>query len=302
MKATNINRMLCMLTTTVFLLSLSVSFSAHALVNFKTDGGASNIFEGPAAVALGGAGLAAKSANESGHMNPATLPLLNGTHFGAIYGAESTGPRAGSNKYHLVVAEATDEVACPGALTYSKVGAFKDGREVSLQEIHGALGIDLSDHISVGTAVKYLTLEGQHIQQVSAINGMVGLLVTPHRNVGIAFVYDDFMNTKEIPTASTLALGGHYIYERYLRVRLDTELQQNDNPNRRLVIKAGLETMLLAKDVNLRFGYRWDEVRTKKFAAMGIGWQGPRLGLNYAYEKDAGSEDFRHLIDMLVQF
>lgn len=284
------------------LIVLLLSLSAHASVNFQTDGRMSNIFEGPAAVALGGAGLAAKSPNESGHMNPATLPLLNGTHFGAIYGAESTGPRAGSNKYHLVVAEATDEVAFPGALTYSKVGVFKDGRDLSLQEVHGAVGVDLSDFVSVGTAVKYLTLEGQNIQQVSAFNGMVGLLVTPHRNVGIAFVYDDFMDTKEIPSASTLALGGHYIYERFVRVRFDTVLQQNDNPSRRLIFKAGLESMFLARDVNLRFGYRWDEVRAQKFAAMGIGWAGPRLGLNYAYEKNAGSDDYRHLIDMLVQF
>ena len=283
-------------------LALLFSLSAHSSVNFKSDKGISNIFEGPAAVALGGAGLAAKSANESGHMNPATLPLLNGSHFGFVYGAESTGPRAGSNKYHVVIAEATDEVAFPGALTYSKVGAFKDSREVSLQEIHAAVGFDVSDYVAIGAAAKYLILEGQNIQQTSNVNSMVGLLVSPHRSFGFAFVYDDFMDSNEIPMTSTLGLGAHYVFDRVLRIRFDTELPQRDNPSRNVIIKTGLETLFLAKDVNLRFGYRWDQVRSQRFASMGLGWLGPRLGLNYAYEKNTGSDDYRHLIDMLIQF
>ena len=112
----------------------------------------------------------------------------------------------------MVAAESSDDVLFPGALTYSKVGAFKDRKDVTLQEVHGAAGFELSEHISFGTAVKYLIMEGKDLTQVTAYNSTVGLLISPHRDLGIAFVYDDFFDSKDIPTSSTLGLGAQYIF------------------------------------------------------------------------------------------
>ncbi len=294
-----------MLKPIFFILALSFyAIPSFAFVNYlnASKGQLTNMFEGPASVALGGSGLAAKSPNESGHLNPATLPLLNGTHFGFIYGAESTGPRAGANKYHLVLAEANDEVAFPGSLTYSKVGVFKDGKDASFQELHGSMGVQVSDYLSFGLGLKYMTLEAQTETQVSAFNTIMGFLVAPHRNVGIALVFDDMLDTKDIPTNPTIGLGGQYVFDRLLRVRLDVVQAQKDNAGKKPIIKTGVESLFMGKDLNFRVGYRWDELRAERFFGTGLGWQGPNLGLNYAYEKSALSDDYRHLIDMLLQF
>jgi len=282
---------------------LFFSLQSFAFIDLKgTDGTLTSIFDGPAAVALGGAGLAAKSPNESGQVNPATLPLLDGSHFGFIYGAESVGPRAGSNKYHLIITEATDEVIFPGSLSLSKVGVFKDGRDLSLQQLHGAVGFDISDFVSVGLAIKYMTLDGQNRPQSNAFNSTLGVLVSPHRSLGFALVFDDFIDSNQIPSISTLGFGSQYIFDRILRVRADAILPQENNPNRKLILKAGLESLFLGKDFNFRLGYRSDDFRAQRYFATGLGWQGPKLGLNYGYERNVLSEDYRHIIDMLLQF
>lgn len=285
-----------------FLFSVLFSPFTYAATPMSVQATPTGYFEGPVATALGGTGRAAVSVTEGARLNPATLAHIDGYNIGFIYAAESLGERAGANKYHLVVSDSGEEAMFPGALSYSKISMFQQGRDVDLQELSASLGWSFSEYLSWGLTGKYLIQEVKGGAKANDFNGSTGFLFTPRGDLGFAITFDDFLETREIPANPTTGLGANYIFGRTLMIRGDVAHPQKSNPERRLISMLGIETMALGNDFKLRFGHRWDDFMSRRMAAIGFGWQGPKLGVNYAYEKNLQTEDFRHLIDMLLRF
>jgi len=275
---------------------LSLQF-AHA-----TQISPSEYFEGPQSIALGGTGRAAVVPNESGALNPATLAFIKGYNFGAIYGAESAGPRAGANKYHLVISDSGEESMFAGALSYSKINLFSDGKDTNYQQAQFSFGKDVMSYVSMGVKIKYLRKEVLQEEVKDDFNTGLGFLLAPRENMGFGVMLDDMLSTSEVKMIPTLGFGAFYDYKKIARFRLDSVQPQKENPNRRWIHMVGLESFFLGNDFALRLGHRWDDYRGTRFVSAGLGWQGPRLGLNYAFEQDSETADYRHLVDMLLQF
>lgn len=262
------------------------------------------LLDGPVATALGGAGRAAVVSTESGEMNPATLYHLRGWHMGFIYGAESEGTAAGSNKYHFILSDASEDVAFPASVSYSQVSRFETGQnDIDERELRVAAGFKILDNLSMGVAAKRYSQEVVGRTGVKAdYNGTVGFLYNPMRYLGFGLVFDDFIETREIAFNPLIGAGVHYQFRRVVRARLDVSQPQKDNPNRRYILAYGIESLFTGQRFKLRVGQRHDMWLEKRYVSTGLGWDGPRLALNYAYEKDIDREDFRHLIDMKIQF
>jgi hypothetical protein len=259
-------------------------------------------FEGPVATAMAGTGRAAVLVTEGAHLNPATLAFVEGYNLGFIYGAESLGDRAGANKYHLVISDSGEDAMFPGALSYSRVGLFQQDRSVDIQEVNASIGYGFSEFFSWGVTAKYIHQEIKGSEKVNAFNGSTGFLLTPRRNLGFALTFDDFLEARDVAMNPTTGVGVNYVFEKLIMLRGDVVQPQKSNPSRRLIAMLGAETMFVGKDLKFRFGHRWDDFADRRLASLGLGWQGPKLGVNYAYEKNVDSTDFRHLIDMLIRF
>jgi len=294
-----------------FLFALSIASFAHASLGsnsdvYTTNGSSvvrSNLFEGPVATALGGAGRAATSPLESSHLNPATLALLTGYYFGALYSAESEGVNSGASKYHLAVSDANEDVAFPASLTYSKVIISEEGkRDVNEQEIQIGFGKSIAPNLAIGASVKRLSEDSLNGPSLADYNGSFGFLLIPTASLGIGLVFDDVLNSPDISMNPVVGAGIQYLLLDVARLRVDWDQPQKSNPDRKGEMMVGLESLFLGEGFSLRAGEKWDQYHGRQLGSLGLGWQGPKLGIDYAYEKDLDSTDFRHLVDLSLQF
>jgi hypothetical protein len=75
-----------------------------------------------------------------------------------------------------------------------------------------------------------------------------------------------------------------------------------DNPKNRTNAGVGLET-ILEQAIAFRTGVNWQETENKTLFAVGIGYRGPRLSIDYTFEKDTRvDEATRHLVDLWMPF
>lgn len=255
------------------------------------------------ATALGGAGRATTNPMESSHLNPATLSQLTGYYIGAIYSGEDEGPNSGANKYHLVISDANEDVLFPASLSYSKITVSQAGqRDVNEQEIQVGIGKTMFEGFAAGFSVKRLSDETPGGTNISDYNGSFGFLFTPVSVLGIGLVFQDVLNTTQITMNPVVGTGVQYLLKDLARIRIDWDQPQKSNPDRKGEMMIGLESLFLGEGFALRVGEKWDQFHGRRLFGTGLGWQGPKLGFDYAYEKDLDSTDFRHLVDLSLQF
>jgi hypothetical protein len=267
-----------------------------------------SVFQGPVSTSIGGAGSAGVLTLEASHLNPAALAHVNGYYMGFMYGAGTHqnydgAPGSNVSGMGLVLTDASEEVAVPATLSYVKGNLFQDGQEFEETEIHVGVGYRLIELVSLGIAAKRVSRNIIRGPEKVEHNGSIGFLFTPGKTLGISLVFNDVLDSKDgfdlIPVTT---VGAFWMYENAVRFYADWSQPQKSNPGRRDILALGIENILFGNYISVRTGGRWDQVLAKRFLAGGLGWEGPNLSVDYAYEKNVDSDEFRHLVDMRVLF
>ncbi len=257
---------------------------------------------GTVARALGGAGVAALSSAESAFLNPAHLPYLRGYDVGAFRSERHTRGVGSERDWALSLVDVTKGVMLPGAFTYVSRSYDIQGYRSDQQDFALNLGDRITPNLSWGARVRYFRTVTQGRSDESLFNGGIGLLFAPMREFGIGLMADNILDSHTQTLRPVTTIGAHYLYQDFFRIRADLAFPTKSNPDRKAIIMTGLE-ILPRPDIAFRFGGRIDDQIKQNFLTAGLGWDGPRLGIDYAFEKrlDA-SDDHAHSLDLRVHF
>lgn len=289
--------------------SLKFSLAFLTVVWFSANTSHAQYFTGPIATALGGAGRAAVDPTEASLLNPASLVHL-GRYFGSANYFRGEHPREGrADQYGIILADGSPDKIAPGALSYLRRNLQSPSGVKALEEdIRLSLGGFVGRSLSFGVAGHYRIHDEIGGPNYYQTNGDVGLLFVPSPNLGLGIVAHDVLlrAPDNVPTdiqnVPILALGLHYLFEDFFRLRLDVARPEKMNPHHRNNVMAGFETYFTEKWA-LRLGSNWQESRDKTLLAAGIGFKGPRLSFDYTFELDSRvAHATRHLFDLWMPF
>lgn len=267
-------------------------------------------FTGPEASACGGSGRASVDLGEAAFLNPAAVAFAQRYNVSAMYGVSDHPANGNSSEMAFSIVDGTSDAMINGGLTYvqrrTEIGSgFSDTQQdwqISFAGFfHRKLAFGLAGH-RLSDDLWFNSRPYEYAQ----MNMHMGTIFVPVPNVGIGFVVYDMLPGEDLPAGikvvPTLALGVNYMYEKFFRARLDFARPDTENPGRRINVMAGLETFMV-EQFALRFGGYWRETHNQTFATFGLAYLGPRLSLDYSFQKDvriAGNS--RHLIDLWLPF
>lgn len=267
-------------------------------------------FVGPIASAIGGAGRAAVDPSEAHLLNPASLGHLQRYYISGSYaygGHESGGD---FDQWGIILADGTFGTLIPGALSYHRRTTHlpTGGRSYTEQDLQIAIGKLILPQLSLGLTGHRLyfksSSEGtEHIQN----NVHIGALYTPLPQLGLGFTVHDVLPADDnvpvgVQVVPTFGFGAHYMLQEILRLRFDLARPDKFNPGQRTNVMAGLETYFHPKFA-FRLGGEWKETADQMNITTGAGYKGPRLSLDYTYQKDLRSDlDGRHMFDLWLPF
>jgi hypothetical protein len=282
-------------------------FLVFSSILFLTPLALAQSFTGPAASGTGGAGRAAIEGSESAIINPATLGYMDRYHMTLPF-SEGSHPSEGySQTYGAILTDGTADKMFPGALAYLKSRDIRGGVESKRQDIHLALADRATKFFAVGLAGHYRTFEQINSVKYNQTNMDLGALLTPLENVGLAFVaYNILSGDEKVPVSirdvPTFAVGANFIYEEAFAARVDAVRPDKFNPLHRTDLQAGLQ-MTFMESFAVRGGCNWKETANQTWLTGGLGYIGPRLSFNYAYNQDLRhSEGVRHIVDLWMSF
>ncbi|NJL24729.1 MAG: hypothetical protein HC902_05880 [Calothrix sp. SM1_5_4] len=256
--------------------------------------------------ATGGTGVAGVSGTEAAFLNPAMIPVLGMSGFEAFYreAARSTAVSIGDG---LGAIDSSPEVWFPGTLHYVRLRERGRGTGTAKGELwHAGVGKRVADQLNLGLSAYRLILEdgaGKSTQW----NFSLGALWMITRGFGVGYSVQNLARPgSDVPVAlreptrqilGVLApLGGA------ARFRADIARIEKGNPDRKLVYMVGFES----KTTDLfmaRVGFRRDDLLKRSFWSAGMGFDGPRLKIDYAFEKASEeSSGALHSVDLRLPF
>lgn len=264
-------------------------------------------FTGPVSSAMGGAGRAAVEPVESHFRNPAVVAHAPQIDMGVYYQDGYRAPQNHETTYGFSIVDNTEEIICPGAVGYLQNRRAIAGTYINEKYIQGSLGGFIVPQLSFGIAGVYVNHDIENGKTFKQWDGMFGFLYTPTSNLGLAFTYAYFLEPpKDLPAMlvlqPTISLAGHYIFEEFLRLRLDLSRWEKNNDDKKWIIEAGIETKMPEFFV-FRIGSQWNDIERRSYITAGLGFDGPRLKIDYSFQKMRGVEGYTmHGVDMRVPF
>ncbi len=270
---------------------------------------------------MGGAGRAAIDPSEIAILNPASLAHLRhrGYFISGNYGFGEHPVDGQFTQYGVLVADGGVMLASgepssflPGAFSYMRKRVDVAGEPtVTLQDFQVTLAGFLMNKVALGISGHRLIDQRTVSLDFTQDNAHVGLLINPFESFGFAMTAYDIWPAKDsVPIGTrvvpTFALGTHLVVQEMLRFRLDlvrpdvdTGLQKG---SRRTNVMAGMESYF-RPDFAIRLGGQWRETADQMYITAGLGFKGPRLSFDYAFQRDVRTaEAFSHLFDMWLPF
>ncbi len=263
----------------VFFLIYATAISAKA-----------QVFNGSVSSAIGGTGRAAVQAGDAMYMNPATIVHLRGRHLYSSYNKD---------EFMVNFSDNTQESLIPGAIGYLQQKTRALGQEVKQRAFSLALAEFVMDRMTFGIVGHHFTHKLDGGADYQQTNGDLGFLFAPTATVGLGLVvYNVFGERKDVPEEirlkTSVGAGVNYIYKDFIRLRADA--------TSRSVYMAGMESYM-SRWIIARFGYQNDTDNKRELWTVGAGFDGPKFGLNYAYQGNPKlSGDYRHSIDLQIPF
>jgi hypothetical protein len=277
-----------MLNPSSLLKKLPVFFFFYLIASLAS----AQVYNSSISAATGGTGRASIEAGDVSFLNPAGLMHLRGRHF-FMSGTNS-------DEYALALSDNNPEIMFPMAL-----GFVSQKEDISLGKVNQQdMTLSIADFVAGPVSIG---MTGHYVQQKmqtgpaawQQTNGDLGVLYTPANNFGVgAVLYNIFGTNKSVPSdlqqKEKLGLGCNYIYQTYVRFRVDTTTLQENS--------LGMESFL-NRFMVIRMGFENDNEESRNLVTGGLGFKGPRFAVNYAYQGNIKvSSDYRHSIDLEVPF
>jgi hypothetical protein len=258
-------------------------------------------FAGPITQAQGGGGRAALSSTEGPSLNPASVAHFKAFTLSGYYSYGDLAQNTPQRTISGVLVDNNSESIVPAALTYSnrKIGIPGSTSQNTESNWEFSVAKFLFPQFSMGLTARYFISTPVSGSEESLVNSTVGFLWTPWQSLGIGLVSYNFVNNHKLGVVDpSTGLGINYIFADIVRVKLDTVLAGRSNPKGLLDTSMGFE-FILANEVFLRAGYQWATFSEKDLLGVGFGWDGPKLGIDYSFQKNQRrSDEFTHSFDL----
>lgn len=262
-------------------------------------------FVGPVAGAMGGAGRAGAEAPEVQLLNPAVIPHAPSVDASLFYASGSLAQGQSQNNFGLSFVDNTHDSFMPGGLSVIRSRVNYPGLETTEQWYWQlSLASFVIDKLTFGSAVSFLRNGNNYPDQW---NGTLGVLYTPTGFVGLAFVYENFAGTpsalpKELTLTRQVSAGLNLMFQDTFQWRLDWVYPTDLNPLKKSIYATGIET-LLGEYLALRVGNRWSDVDGKAYLTAGMGFKGPKLKVDYAFQSTTrNGTGSLHSVDLRLAF
>ena len=266
-------------------------------------------YTGPIAAAMGGAGRASNNPGESALLNPATLSQLK-NYYGSLGMDWGEHPIAGaSNEFAAMLADGSPDKAFPGDFSYvQKRVTTSNGYSTNLQDFQLGVADAPNDSVSFGLSIHRETYLDNTGHSYAQNNVNFGTLFTPIKELAFAFVAYDMLGgdsavPQEFQTIPTWAVGATYKFASLFDCSVDVVRPDKFNEGHRLNTELGIETYF-RNDFALRAGWQWHEVGfEEKLFSLGLGYKGPRLSVDYTFQKDTLIDTgVRQFVDLWLHF
>ncbi len=252
-----------------------------------------NAYEGPVSSAMGGSGRSSIIPGET-TLNPAAIAHIRGYHVTASYQDYTFEPTGKAAILRASFVDSNEDNMVPAAFTY--------GKNAEDQEFHLgvskfifrslALGIEIERYIS-DPKVGY-----RHIENDISIGALYAITT----DWGVGLVGRNLLRTNLAALDQSVAIASSYAFGKIARVQFDYLLPMQNNDQKKSIIMMGVESHFV-HEFPLRTGFRRDNLRNTTFWTAGAGWVGPKIALNYGFEKNVNSSrEAGHSIDVRVYF
>jgi hypothetical protein len=196
------------------------------------------------------------------------------------------------------------ETLIPTSLGYSQTSIPQaTGGLIRSQDLRVALGERVSDRFGAGLAIHHKSDQTDY-DSFAQNNLVLAGVVSITENLSFGLVFDDFLgNSSVIPEAQRLyshtSTGISYNYKRVIRAKFDLISGTNNSFSKPTAV-GGVETFM-NRWLVLRVGAGRNLETKSNILSAGLGFQGPKFGLHYAYFQSSEDENFaRHTVDLAI--
>lgn len=304
LKVARIKNKLMRIIADLFLAALFI----HVAIYFHPNEFFSNAqyFTGPVSSGMGGAGVAAVNASEGAFLNPAVIAHAPRFESAIAYQDGYLARRTHRTQYGITLADNSANVVLPGAFSYFQgARTFSSGVSTEDQLWNLSLGNFVGRNFALGLNAYYMNHKIANAENESYWNGALGAHYTLSPKIAFAFVfYNPIDGPKDLPLElkpiPEIRFGLQYSPEAFVRLRLDVSRPERENPEKYGVIYSGVEV-----DMNqfaiFRLGGQFDDYRKQNYVTAGLGFNGPRLRINYSLQKNIkGTGGAVHGVDFRV--
>jgi len=282
----------------------SLCFAILVLYSFASS---AEIFRGPRSSGAGGTGIAGVMGAEGALLNPAMVPLYKGSTVGAYFRDGYVDSAAHKQGWGFGALDNGPEVWFPGAIHYVRTRETAAGVPAANGELwHVALGERVSENFAVGFTA-YRLVHKTDLDSYEQWNGGMGLMFMVNPELGFGYTLNSILGTSaRVPTGLKEPLeqgvGAMVGFGEELRMRGDIRHQVRDNPHNHLTTAFGVESKTEEFFV-VRAGYRYEGVTARSVWTAGLGFDGPKLKANYAFEKNQErTSGALHSVDLSIPF
>ncbi len=245
-------------------------------------------------------GRAAVETLDTPFLNPAALPYQQGYFFGTGASRFRSDTLGDIDLFSLSLTDNMPDTVVPTALGYVQTKYDLGKQPWERKDLRLGVGNFIYGRNALGLGFAYRSSRAANVN-VQQYNVFTGAMFSLGKEFSLALVVENPINApRDIPGNEVLnystALGLSYNYKTFLRLKFDVI---SDSPKPTLA--AGIENYW-NRWLIVRFGYSKNSNLNQNITAAGVGFQGPRFSMHYAFEnvQSEGGLDPRHSIDMAV--
>jgi hypothetical protein len=265
------------------------------------------VFQGPLAASMGGTGRAGIDSVEGAFLNPALISLVKNYEFDGYYRDGTLDPNQHRQAWGGGVVDNSSDVIFPAAFNYIRLRDSGVASGPTNGELmHVAVAQTYKD-VAVGISGYRLDSRVDSDREYVQWNYTLGTLWRINPDMGVAYVLNNIAKPgSDVPAGlrQDLQQGAGFFASvgGIARVRLDITRNEVNNVDKKMVYMVGCENELSSFGV-FRVGYRRDDQLSQDYVTLGLGLQGPRLKLDYAFEKNLkGTDGALHSVDIRLPF
>lgn len=277
---------------TILLSLLSIGFIATAQTPFT----------GTISNSMGGTGRAAITPEEIGLLNPAALVHQDGYQLSTAYRDYNTENNGSAYDMMIHIAESERDSMFPLAITYHKQRHFYGSAMDRVQDLHFTTANIIFQNFSFGVdGVKHKYEPGVG-NKIDEWDGSIGVLYLVSENLGLGLTHRNILSSNSPYLNRSVEFGVNYLFETFLRLTFDIAYGTEKNPGHDAIYMLGVEHKLIDY-FPVRVGFRIDDVISENYWTIGVGWKGPKIGLDFSWEKNFSKNDeYGTSVDLKVYF